>query len=320
MKILVLTRDEDCSLDDIVKAIQSDPALTGRIIKLATSVQLGNVSGTITSPREAAIRLGLRTVSNVALGFTLISGNRTGRCTAFDYDHYWAWSLANAIAAQVICADPGRAVPSAEAFTCGLLARIGQLALASVHPNEYAAVLSRAESDPTAALANLEQDAFHIDHDQVTAAMMSDWGLPPVFSEAVLLVAGAASEGEGEGPDVRHLGQILEAAAVLADICLESESAQHLHWQKLQETRARLGLSAADFQVLFQSIVKEWEDWSRFLRLPTNRVLSIPEIQRRARSQAKDTEAATVPDAAESGLRILAVDDDPPPCDSSCSI
>ena len=95
MRILVLTQQEDCSLDDVVGAIQADPALTGRIIKLASSAQYGSAV-TISTAREAALRLGFKSVCNVALGFTLVAGNRSGRCTAFDYDRYWSWSLANA--------------------------------------------------------------------------------------------------------------------------------------------------------------------------------------------------------------------------------
>src|SRR5262245_47405676 len=74
MRILVLTQQEECSLDDIVHAIQADPALTGRIIKLATSAQQAGAMP-IATAREAAVRLGQRTVCSVALGFTLISGN-----------------------------------------------------------------------------------------------------------------------------------------------------------------------------------------------------------------------------------------------------
>src|SRR5262245_31201638 len=184
LRILALTRSEDCSLDEIARVIQADPALTGRILQLANSALTAGVQPA-THVREAGVRLGLRTVCSVALGFSLISGNRTGRCTAFDYDAYWSWSLANGVAAEQLSREL-RLGSSGEAFTLGLLARIGRLALASVHSSEYARVLTRLANDRTLDLATLEREAFCINHREVAAAIAEEWGLPAVFSEVAL--------------------------------------------------------------------------------------------------------------------------------------
>src|SRR5262245_30914420 len=184
LRILVLTRSEDCSLDEIAKTLQADPALTGRILKLANSAMAGSLQPA-TTVREAGVRLGLRTVCSVALGFSLVSGNRTGRCTAFDYDGYWSWSVANGVAAEQLSREL-RLGSSGEAFTLGLLARIGRLALASVHSNEYTRVLTRLAADRTLDLAALEREAFCINHREVAAAIAEEWGLPAVFSEVAL--------------------------------------------------------------------------------------------------------------------------------------
>ena len=61
MRVLVLTQDENYSMEDVVNAIKIDPALTGRIIKLATSAQSGSAIQ-ITTVKDAAVRLGMRTV------------------------------------------------------------------------------------------------------------------------------------------------------------------------------------------------------------------------------------------------------------------
>ena len=53
-----------------------------------------------------------------------------------DYDAYWSWSLANAVAAEHLSRELGLG-SSGEVFTLGLLVRIGRLALASVHATEY---------------------------------------------------------------------------------------------------------------------------------------------------------------------------------------
>lgn len=87
LAILQVTQREEASLDEVVGVLQADPTLTGRILKLSNS---GEACGyqPATTVREAAMRLGLRTVRSVSLGFSLLAGHRTGRCQAFDYDDF----------------------------------------------------------------------------------------------------------------------------------------------------------------------------------------------------------------------------------------
>ena len=308
LRILVLTQDVDCSLDEIVSVIQADPALTGRIIKLATSVQLAG-HHQISTVKDAAIRLGLRTVSNVALGFTLISGNRSGRCEGFDYDRYWSRSLAGAVAAQLISRELGLSTP-ADAFTCALLARIGTLALASVHPTEYGDVLARANSDPTLDLVDVERDHFRIDHREVAAAMLSDWGLPPHFSEAVQQYGLEEIALHLEEPQSFDLVRILRVASMIAEACVADPESQPHHWGTLKRICEELDIKAVEFCRMFDRIVVQWKEWSDMLKVPTNEVLSTEEMESRAGELERGNSFAP-PTGNKDGLRILAVDDDP---------
>src|SRR5438046_7210555 len=54
------------------KVIQSDPALTGRLLQIANSALSGGARPCATV-KEATMRLGLRAVRSVALGFSLVS-------------------------------------------------------------------------------------------------------------------------------------------------------------------------------------------------------------------------------------------------------
>ncbi len=106
LEILRLARDDQASANDIARVIQADPALTGRTLRLANT---GNAAASrrVTNVAEGVSRLGTRTVSAVALGFTVLAGNRSGKCRGFDYQRLWAHSLANAVAAQILCATRG---------------------------------------------------------------------------------------------------------------------------------------------------------------------------------------------------------------------
>jgi diguanylate cyclase (GGDEF)-like protein len=304
LRILLLTRSEDCSLDEIVAALQADPALTGRVLKLANSAANGGAQPA-TSVREAAVRLGLRTVCNVALGFSLISGNRSGRCAGFDYDGYWSWSLACAVAAQHL-GRVVRLVSPPEAFTCALLARIGRLALASVHPVEYATVLQRLRADRALELAELESEAFCIQHREAAASILEDWGLPPFFSEVVLHHDSGEIPEALEWPESRSLLRLLQVAGRMADVCTASAERRAGLWPTAREAAGQLGLDAQGFQRLYDQVGFEWQEWGELLKVPAEFGERADSIDARSRPET----VLTTEEQAVS-LRILAVDDEP---------
>lgn len=312
LKVLCLLEQEDWSIAELANTIQIDPALTGRIIKLANSANSGS-NQSISSVREASVRLGLRTVSNLALGFTLISGNRSGACKGFDYDGYWADSLARAVAAQRL-ADALGCVDPAEAFTCALLSRVGELALASVHPNAYSEILLSNSEGDAERLLELEDEQFGINHREVAVAMMGDWGLPDSFGHAAYLFRRPDEQIDTDDEGVQTMIWVLRSAVILARLfrCLESCPTD---WQELQKIERRLDCTPEQFNSLFDSAAKEWSEWGRSLSVPTGNVPSFDSLQRQVELQAgrsaldlDDTEH-DVP--AGDGLRILAVDDDP---------
>jgi diguanylate cyclase (GGDEF)-like protein len=304
LRILVLTRSEDCSLDDIAKVVQADPALTGRILKLANSALAGGLQPA-THVREAGVRLGLRTVCSVALGFSLISGNRTGRCAGFDYDAYWSWSLASAVSAEQLSREL-RMGSSGEAFTLGLLTRIGRLALASVHASAYSRLLEQLEKERSLDLAQLERDAFCIQHREIAAAIAEDWGLPPVFYE-VLLHCGLRIPETLDWPESRTYLRLLEASARLADVLVGGSESGAL-WPAAREAMVELGTPREEVQRCYDEIGDRWKEWGQLLHVPADFVQRAQEFER-------PSAAVPVPEdpprESPASLRILVVDDEP---------
>ena len=306
MKILVLTQQEDCSISDVVAAIQVDPALTGRVIKLASSAQYGGAVA-VASAQDAAIRLGLRTLCNVALGFTLVAGNRSGRCTAFDYDRYWSRSLAGAVAASLLAPELGLG-DAAEGFTCALLARVGELALASVHPSDYARVLEQAGRRGAPSLLELERSHFRIDHAEASQAMMLDWGLPEAFAAASLAFLDDRVSQEIEDPRSLELMRLLIVADACAMYCIATDENRHEAFNALDLIRTELQIDAARFDKLIAGIVEGWTEWGEVLEIPTYDVPAAGEL--RARLGVAGISQADIDGVRSNGLRILAVDDD----------
>lgn len=252
MSILKLTRDEDYCTNDLVTTLQTDPALTGRLLKLANSSRAAGVAP-ITTVNEATMRLGANTVRSVALGFSLMSGNRTGLCEAFDYDDYWSRSLLTAIGAQAF-AGPETSVSPAEAFVCGLLSRIGALALASTHPKAYSSILVKCAGHPLAEVMHEERRHFEITNLEVSHAMLLDWGLPEVLAEATSGSPLHARDASG----IDNMTSVLWAATVISDFYRVPADVRPTLLRELDVVRDAFGLDVEAFFEMCDGLVEDW--------------------------------------------------------------
>lgn len=307
MKILTLTQQDDCSMEELHRTLQADPALTGRILKLASSVGVTG-SQPVRSVKEAAMRLGLRTVTSVALGFSLVSNGRDGQCAQFDYDEYWARSLVTALAAQEISERTGRAV-SAEAFTCSLLALVGQLALASCHPEDYGDLIERLEDDENADRLKLEAEMFSIDHLEVTDCLMAEWGLPDSFGEVAIALGREGADEDLEGYS-RELYEVLSEARIIATYAMKGQTPDSESLSGMCQLESRLGVYDIDLGELCRTVMKQWVEWGKQLSLETLSYAKAVKTDRDWENDAKRT-ADPMDRTAQHGADVLVVDDDP---------
>jgi two-component system, cell cycle response regulator len=284
LEILRLTRDESVSAADIGRVIQADPALTGRTLRLANT---GNAASgrSITSVTDAVSRLGTRTVSAIALGFTVLAGNRSGKCRGFDYNRFWSHSLACAVATQILSSHT-RHHNAADGFTAGLLAQIGRLALASIHTEQYAEVLAEWRNGSPEELVRLEQKFFVTDHNELSAVLLADWGVPKVICEAAHHQENPSASGLEEQSAGRQLARIVHAASRIADVCIapnDREAAASA--LELVESCEAVGIDSQALTALFERVFAQWADWGRILEVQTQRLPNLAELIEAARSQ-----------------------------------
>jgi two-component system cell cycle response regulator len=296
LEILRLTRDENVSAAEIGRVIQADPALTGRTLRLANT---GNASSgrTIGNVADAVARLGTRTVSAIALGFTVLAGNRSGKCRGFDYQRFWSHSLACAVATQILSSHT-RHVNAADGFTAGLLAQIGRLALASIHTEEYAAILQQWNNGRPETLVRLEQSAFITDHNELSAVMLADWGLPKAVYEAAQHQENPAASGLEERSPGRDLARIVNAASRIANVCVAPNDRQAAaSASELVVCCEAVGIDAQALSALFERVFTQWAEWGRLLEISTQKLPNLAEL-----IEAGRTYEASEPDDAPAGV------------------
>ena len=312
LQVLQLCQKEDVGNQEVAHAIQGDPALSARLIKLANSPMAHQVRP-VTSVVDAVAVLGLNTVRQMVLGLSLVDGSRSMVCKKFDYQLFWSRSLLTAITAQnlVPIFNFGSVTPE-EIFVLGLLGRVGSLALATAYPQEYAALLEKNAANPQEKLIDLEQGIFGFDHNLLSKEMMADWRMPKIFQTAVLHFEDPAKSDWAEGSREWSLLHLLHVADYLAKTCLAKEPTRSKMASRLIFKATRLGVETNVLTTMGDKAVKEWHDWSRLFNI---QVVELPPFEKLLETVPLAPESSDAGDlpgslAISFKLRILLVDDD----------
>ncbi|MDR1424408.1 MAG: diguanylate cyclase [Azoarcus sp.] len=264
LSILRMAQDESVSAEELAHVIKGDPAFVGRLVKAANGVLIRQRP--IVSVREALMVLGITSVRAMALGFSLLSNYRKGNCPGFDYRQFWSSSLIMAISMQML-ARYIQQVAADELFSVGLLARVGELALATAYPAKYGRILTEAKAGE-GDLITLERSTLATSHSELGHAMLTDWGIPTVFTDPVFYFEQPAGAPFAAGEREMLVMQSLILARNVADICLEPPVGQQQErMDRAVRQAARLGCGRENFIEDCGEIARQWADWSKLLQL-----------------------------------------------------
>ncbi len=311
LAIIRLIQQEDSSMGDLARVIKTDPAFVGRLIKAANGLN-GYNRRAIASVQEALMVLGLPAVRTLALGFSLLSSYRDGNCKSFDYGRYWTGCLVYALAMQAIT-QRTRAAAAEETFCLGLLARIGELALATLYPQDYGKVLQQTLEFRDLPLVALEQRAFALNHRELTSAMLADWGLPRIFHAPAYFAEVPEESGYADGSREFVIVHSLHLASFIAEVFLAEEAERPNLMHRLFELGSRLAFDEAAVNDLCDGVVREWRAWGSLLELAT---LDIPPFS----ELASRGEAIAASLATEAKARAEKLREEPPPVAGGASL
>lgn len=299
LAILEMCRKDDTTAAEIARIAQTDPALAGRLIRQANSAAHGG-GRPVASVTEAILRLGLSTVRNLALGFSLVDQYQNGPCEGFDYQTFWSHSLLMGLAMQKVCAMT-HAGTADELFACGLLARIGCLGLATAYPSEYTNLLRR--QAPDLQLTALEQDHLHTDHNELSAALLTEWGVPSALVEPIYHHETPDASGFSEGSRPHQLVHLFYLAKCIADLGVATECERNGRTAELLLLGSKIGLNADELGATIDELVRGWREWGELLKVPASALPSFAQMSALHAPRPEDSGSAAA-------LRVLLVDDD----------
>ncbi|GMV93016.1 MAG: hypothetical protein AMXMBFR82_27940 [Candidatus Hydrogenedentota bacterium] len=170
-RITQLVNAPDSSLSDVAKAIQADPALAIKTLRLVNSAYYG-LSHKVTSVDHAVALLGMKVIKNLAFTATVFDTFHKGTGALLRH------SVSCGVAMRILIAGHPElhTMDQDEAFVFGLLHDVGKIILEQFLPKEVesAQLLSRAKEIP---LYEAERSIIGVDHAELGSRLAQQWGL-----------------------------------------------------------------------------------------------------------------------------------------------
>ncbi|MHC5113142.1 MAG: sensor domain-containing diguanylate cyclase [Planctomycetota bacterium] len=256
VKVLELTRDEKINLDTIAQVIQSDPALTAKILRTVNSTFYALPSPCRSVPRALGY-LGMNTVKSLILGFSLVefSGKTT---PGFDEAGFWKRCLYAAAGARRIARMSSKCDPE-EAFAAGLMQDLGVLGLVAANGNDYGAVYASTNGDHQR-LPAAERDAFGFDHAEIGAMMGERWRLPDE------LIAAIRHHHDVDCSEYEHLVRSVALGSEVATAMTHAEPGESLGLVR-EHAEKWFGFCISDVNGMVQDISDDVSELSKQLEI-----------------------------------------------------
>jgi HD-like signal output (HDOD) protein len=176
---------EDGDARHVAEAIQPDPVISASMINYANAARFAAGGKTASIP-QAVNRLGTQFVKRVVFVAEMMSRYQKGHCKAFDYRGFWLNALATGAAMRALLPEydlPERRAD--EAFTTGLVAGIGWLAVAETFPALMERYLERClDADPITK-ARAQREIFPCEISKVSERYLQRFEFPEVVHAAV---------------------------------------------------------------------------------------------------------------------------------------
>jgi len=181
LRLSRMVADRNTSAADIARVVQYDPAISGRILRLANSAAFGGAVRIASIP-QAVMRVGFKGMRDLVLSLAVIRA--FGRGQRIHHGRFWRHSLAVGFAAQIVERHAAKIPePSDEAFTAGLLHDLGVLIMDWYASEPYSKVVAYAHHE-SKDLVEVEQEVLGIDHAEGGGHLLAHWNVPAPIAEA----------------------------------------------------------------------------------------------------------------------------------------
>lgn len=177
-----LINDDKSTIKDFEEVIKVDPVLVSRLLRLVNSAYFAPVQPVDSVGRAVAL-LGIKNLHNLVItdalkAFFIGKENDAG----FSKRRLWVHSAAVSICSKMV-AERIFAINGDDALLCGILHDFGLLIEDHVERQKFREICNICTS--TVSLVEMEQQAFGLDHSEISYTMSLDWNMSPAIQETL---------------------------------------------------------------------------------------------------------------------------------------
>ena len=175
-RLLRFYASEDYSVEEVVAALESDPPISGRVLRLANSAYYG-FSGHVERLHHGVVLLGGVTVQSIALGATVLrkwARRAPPEAVREIWVHAYLCGTGCRYLASRLPSSPSLPAPDS-LFMIGLFHDIGKIFYLARAPDAYVGLLEELRGEE---LREAEREHFGQDHAETSGDLLELWGLP----------------------------------------------------------------------------------------------------------------------------------------------
>jgi HD-like signal output (HDOD) protein len=203
-----LTRNADTPIDPVVAVLESDPALSARLLRLVNSAGFA-LRTSCTSVRHAAMLVGNRRLNQVSTTAAILDMYDSSTEMA-------AQVLEHATIVGALCRYLAGhlGLPPDEMFTCGFLHDIGKLMLLECEGEAYRKILSQ-YADEADTVYIKERELYGYDHALLAGHVLAAWNIPAPVPKVVAWHH-QVTRAYADTPEVARMVSVLRLADALS--------------------------------------------------------------------------------------------------------
>ena len=181
MQIIELIKDPDLEIEQVIKTVEMDPALSIKILRMANSAHYA-YQHKVNKVEKAIMIVGLNGILCLALSFSLATSLRAHQGEGLNYRWYWLRALIAGSACRAL-GELCHRRDVEELFTAAFIQDIGMLVLDQIEPTFYAN-FDIFQVPHLHVLAH-EQKQLGATHAVIGSWLLGQWDFPSTLVQAV---------------------------------------------------------------------------------------------------------------------------------------
>jgi putative nucleotidyltransferase with HDIG domain len=183
-KVNRMLLDHETSMSQLTKIIESDQAITAKLLRMVNSAFYG-FRAKIGNIPHAVVILGFNSIRNALISLSVLEFfDKASGAKRWDPQEFWVHSVSTAIFSKDLAEKTHLAVPD-DSFTAGLLHDMGRIVLAQYFSEEFHQILAAMRRE-NLSFHQAEKGVYPpLDHARIGGYIAENWQFPPTLVEAI---------------------------------------------------------------------------------------------------------------------------------------